>query len=83
MGVWDDVDYRRCERCGETRHTATMSVLGPARVWVCTPCAKRTSDALKELADAGQEFERGFGMTLGSAEGQNPGGFTQTKEPKV
>lgn len=58
MGIWDDVDYRKCERCGEMRLAAAMSVKWPSRFWICTPCEKLRKQALKDLADLGQEFEK-------------------------
>lgn len=57
MGIWDDVDYRKCERCQQTRHVTGMSVVGPARIWICTPCRKERAQLLDEMADFGQEFD--------------------------
>ena len=57
MGVWDDVDMRDCERCGEKRNAASMSCCGPAKVWLCAECDNIRRDALNELFKMGQHFE--------------------------
>lgn len=37
MGMWDDVDYRKCDHCGETRPAAT-SKAWPSGRWTCMIC---------------------------------------------
>jgi hypothetical protein len=46
MAVYDDVERRLCEKCGQQRDVRTMSMIGGTGRWICKPCkgAEMTTD---------------------------------------
>jgi ribosomal protein L37AE/L43A len=54
MAVYDDVERRLCEKCGEKRDVRTMSMIGWTGRWICKPCKDSAPDAATLFRARGQ-----------------------------
>ena len=67
MAVYDDVERRLCEKCGDQRDVRTMSMIGGTGRWICKPCKEAemttpdtTPEAVERHLDVSHNHEAGL-----------------------